>query len=977
MSLLQLLALTAWTPAYAEGTDSLGTTQALRSGSVLYVDILDASVEQVAWEGNGNVTVTSPGGDSVGTVSSGSGTGSLAEYGAGAYQVRVNSSQTVGQRWDVSVVNATDTDGRLYSYDWAFNAGAFSQSRATYASFFALVPGGAPERTAVIELKLDGLAGYVYNINANRIGVNGPDGGRSVSEFGNSVTPFYPIYLSPPSLATYDAVLPDVFGLDFIGGTSTDWEGNPQDPCSQIVAGSTTANFVFTTNSEGSYHLECDLDGDDSFDVTSGTDLLLIGESSVGQNIVAWDGLHNGIPVESGEYNCRVRVNMGEFHYVGRDIETSYPGMRMYEVFSDGNRAPLVMRWNDANVQGNAVTMDNGQVGIETSGSEGIFSGTYGSESVPNVNARSWGRWVGAGKGNVAYLDTYVWLASATSTLIAVTAADPSIDTDGDGASDYEEDCSFGTDPSNPDTDGDGTNDGDQYGGGSSSGGGNGLESNGRMSSQIARRAIRNTNTSLQPPRYRNNAHLATWMPSAEVLGGTAEEVTPYDLVGLTNASEVYALDYYTSAGDLAGGVLLIETRGSVYEHSKLLCDRAGGARIQDATVSRLLGHDVLRATSIEPRSNTRDHMSVFSVYRGDTTTAESRWLSTDYMTPTSDQSVIRVQAWSKHPGYDVALASAVIRKIQDQEGPLLHTDALWAIDDSQVTDDPLITRIPAASLPPVYAAWGEVLNGYLALDMVPNDTEAEVVVRTTALSADATQEVVVEHAPRRLPAEESWSLDVGMALDVTAEIVVDGVTVDRVWLSDGAWAPYDDGIWGGDTSNTFTRECTVAHLGNGEERVRFSGCAESLATIGSPGGFAGVARHMARPVDTADFLTLELFHAHDRNIDLCAQIDSDMVCTTLAASPDGRWDRVPLDHIGLSEGQPMNLITLSSEGEGDVWMKMGGLSLSPEPGTDYGVDPVPAQEVPMACGCNNSTGSRAGWLAALPLLLLIRRRRR
>ena len=72
-----------------------------------------------------------------------------------------------------------------------------------------------------------------------------------------------------------------------------------------------------------------------------------------------------------------------------------------------------------------------------------------------------------------------------------------------------------------------------------------------------------------------------------------------------------------------------------------------------------------------------------------------------------------------------------------------------------------------------------------------------------------------------------------------------------------------------------------------------------------------------------------------------------------------------------------MNLITLSSEGEGDVWMKMGGLSLSPEPGTDYGVDPVPAQEVPMACGCNNSTGSRAGWLAALPLLLLIRRRRR
>ena len=247
--------------------------------------------------------VTAASGSSVGSFSSGETI--PASEGVGRYELSVQSGQPTGGTWDVAVPGQTIAGGRLSSKNWRFNAGSFAKSAGTDASFFALVPSGNDDSSMIIELKLDGLAGYVYDINANRVGVDGVSGGKSVLESGNATTPEYYIFLNPPSVASYTSVTPSVSGFHFEGGESTDVAGNPITACTMILPGASRGYFYFDTNVAGTFHLQCDLDGDGDFSTTSGADLLITGASSQGTNVVGWSGQLNGEAISAGDYNCR------------------------------------------------------------------------------------------------------------------------------------------------------------------------------------------------------------------------------------------------------------------------------------------------------------------------------------------------------------------------------------------------------------------------------------------------------------------------------------------------------------------------------------------------------------------------------------------------------------------------------------------------------------------------------------------------
>ncbi|MCH9681347.1 MAG: thrombospondin type 3 repeat-containing protein [Deltaproteobacteria bacterium] len=961
----------------AEGTATLSNTQALRSGTVLYVDIIDESVETIRWTGVGTVEVVAPDLGAVATLGSGDSTASLAGHGSGAYRVTVGSSQQVFTDWDVAVVGATDGAGRLYSYDWRFNAGAFSESRATTASFYALVPGGAPGTDAVIELQLDGLAGYVYSINANGIGVDGPDGGRSVSQSGHTVTPQYPIYLSPPSIGNYNAIEPEVYDLQYAGGTSTDIDGNAMTPCTQLVPGGTTGTFLFSTNSEGSYHLQCDLNGDGNFDNTTDDDLLLIGSTTVGLNAVEWDGMHQGNAVATGAYDCRVRVTMGEFHYVGSDIETSYPGMRMHEVHFDGNRSPLTMYWNDTAVQGNAVTMPNGQQGLESTGGAGIFSDAYTTDTLPNVNARSWGMFQGNGKGNVALLDTYTWLADVTTSSIQVTAADPLVDTDGDGLGDFEEECAYGTDPADPDTDGDGTLDGPQYGNGATSGDGGGLESNGRLASSLARRAIERSRMSTMPrPRAGTTGNLPALAPAAGVLGTAIVEVTPSDLVDLTNATDVYALDYLSDQGERLGSVLLVETVGGVYEHSKVVCDRASGARLSDLATIDVGGRTLLHATATNPGQRSVDHLATFALHEQADASASlySYWLTSHYPNPDAEQRVIRVQTWSKTPGGEIQLARAVIDAANARYSTLGAAGDEALVDDEDVAaglPDERTTRV--TTLPAAVMRQGQVLGGSLVLELDALRAGGALSLRTVTLDENAQSETVTE---RPLTDEQRAGLltvDVGRALDVTVELLRDGVVEDQLWLSDGAWAAYDDALWGGTTTADFSRsECTprAPTVDAAEAVVALAGCARTTATVTDDDGFGGVARHLSRPLSLDGLAAVRAHVTNPRSTRMCIHDPAGTAyCTTVGATPTGEWLDVPLARFTTTAADAartpaaITLVTMTAEHRGAVALEVSGLTLS---------DTAPPSEPQETSGCAvDSDGRGNPVVIGLWLLLL------
>lgn len=831
--------------ARAEGTAQLGTTQALRPGAELLVDVVDANVERLAWVGAGAVQVFAPSGTLIATLASGQSV-AVAAHGNGAYRVLVAQQQNRGAVWDVAVLNPVTAGGRLHSYNWTFDAGSFASSAATNGSFYAIVDGGTSQYRPVIELKLDGLAGYVYDINANRRGVDGVNAGRSVSMFNHSATPEFPIYLSPPAIATYSNANADVFGFAYVGGTSLDVHGNAMAPCQQIAPGASEGLFQFTAAVAGSYHLQCDLNHNGFSDADAG-DLLLVGTANPGLNTVSWDGRQQGVAVTPGSYDCRVTLQVGEFHYVGRDIETSYRGMRMYALNGDGSRTPLTMFWDDSLVQASAIAMPNGNKGLVSPGADGMAAGPYTNEPMPDVTARAWGNFVGAGKGDNAFLDTYVWLSRSASTVVTLAAVDPLLDTDQDGASDFAEQCVLGSDKDNPDSDGDGMGDGAQYLGSTSTAQNGGLESNGRLANALADREIRRSH-GVRFAALRMASELTPWLQGLALDGLTARAATPDDLTAVSNATDSLGVDFVDANGVRHASVLLIGTVGATYEHSKEVCDRAHGAQLQ--TVSALPFGNLhvpwawFRRPGSAATAASSDVAAALKLYQsGNGFSMHAGWLAEQYPAPLPQQHVVNVQVWAATPAKLQTLLQAFVGAAQARG--VLQPAYVPSSDDAAWVPPPAVAR---DHTPATFFAAGTVLGRSLTLRTVRRASTEPLALRAVGTDAHGEQQVV-ELGAASTAVTASTVLQLPLFADVTVEMYGRHGVVDRLWLSDGAWARFDDGLWGGATTAESHLDCPWrAH--HGENLSVLAGCATTQTSVVETQ--AGVARYLAQPLQLA-----------------------------------------------------------------------------------------------------------------------------
>ena len=481
-----ILALWVWSaaPGWAEGTDDTGFGQRLRPSTLLSVDIIDAG-EAIQWFGEIqpstgdlfpiSVEVTGPSGAVLGTWESpatipttdGTGTYHLDPIGVDAYGPPADgggaddSGPPDGSidpidAWDVNVLGAAAGQGRVWSRKWRFDADSFTEIDALDGAFFVRVPGGSAGLDGVVEFAVLGLAGNDYDVIANAEGTTNGDltgGGRSRSLGVWDLEPEYAIYLNPPEASSYAYLFPG----DVTASTEAMLD------CGQVMPGTPSLTLSFDADVEGRWHLVCDADGDGAFDPAGVVDPMASGDASVGTNVVLWDGLtDDGSPFIAGTYDCELRVLVGEIHMVAADIETAFEGIRLFEVDSDAVRTGLPMFWNDQLVQDAAVAMPDGQIGLETSGPNGVDAGAASAAFSPNVNARSWGAFSRESKGEQTYLDTWTWLADARTVPFEISFADSVTDGDGDGLSDGEEICLIGSSPSIADEDGDGLSDGEE-----------------------------------------------------------------------------------------------------------------------------------------------------------------------------------------------------------------------------------------------------------------------------------------------------------------------------------------------------------------------------------------------------------------------------------------------------------------------------------------------------------------------------------
>ncbi len=451
--------------AFGEGSAELGEDQPLQGDMVLSVDIL-ALGESFDWFAESDdprggppvpidLEVLDSNGNVLGVVPSGSNSGILP---VGTWRARMrgvdldqNGVLERVPRWDLEVPGALG--GRVSSPQWEIGGSGFSEEFRFDGAFFAMVDGGSPTETSVVEMKVAGMVGRVFFVKVNSDGIYHFQGQScaidAVDEHGNEAIALaeYPIYLNPPEIATYSQLVPSLSNVSA-----------EVDQCAGAAPGVFPAVVHFDTNVSGEARLFCDLEGD-GLDPSSDDDTYVQKTVQAGSRTIEWDGTdQDGSPAPPGVYDCALQIALGEFHFVANDVETAFEGLRLFEVTPTRDRVGLSMFWDDSLVQAGDVLMPDGRRSLESSGPLGLSSGTYTDPPLTNVNARGWGNFPSGSKGDRSLLDT--WAAVRTDTvLLRIEVQDPDLDRDGEGLVDFEETCIIGTDPALADTDGDGLDD--------------------------------------------------------------------------------------------------------------------------------------------------------------------------------------------------------------------------------------------------------------------------------------------------------------------------------------------------------------------------------------------------------------------------------------------------------------------------------------------------------------------------------------
>lgn len=253
-----------------------------------------------------------------------------------------------------------------------------------------------------------------------------------------------------------------------------------------------------------------------------------------------------------------------------------------------------------------------------------------------------------------------------------------------------------------------------------------GIESNGFMANKLAarnyQRLIEGTDFYHNPsalPLLSNslkssgnsNGTLAHFIPSQGPDNAPAAITSPTDLIDVTNAEEVLSVDYFTPTQKRLAAILALRSpNGTVYDHTKIICDRLTGGTLKEVTPININGKMFLMA-KIKQENGETDYAISFAVAKTATgdLLLDNQWSNENYQFSATD-SIFNYQVWSVSPDQT--------RKLVEKMMNLMEAA-------SSVT----YINVSTPSYPSVYVTKGTYNQGTftLYLDNEPNANEVYV----------------------------------------------------------------------------------------------------------------------------------------------------------------------------------------------------------------------------------------------------------
>ena len=421
-----------------------------------------------------------------------------------------------------------------------------------------------------------------------------------------------------------------------------------------------------------------------------------------------------------------------------------------------------------------------------------------------------------------------------------------------------------------------------------SSGDQGGLESNNRLSSAIAQRNYNRAKNNYSFERdlapliekgssYANKSssiHLQDFIPLDEIDEDYVVESTPIDLIAITNATQVFAVDYIRDELAVAS-ILALKTDHGVYEHTKYICDRLLGAALLSVSTIDINGQTFIKSLIKNTDGSVEFVLSLSAkvTNNGSSFGVESHWNLDKYQAETS---FYNFQIWANSIDDLHRLGESVVALLEVQKP---------------------ISGYNLSSPPPVFVKKGNYKNGALYLEIVNTNATQNLTldagIRTTETSETQTISRLLPIAPdyiSEITIPTSRLFDIGFRIG-------DGIqTPDDLFLSDGPWGV--DDAQPNTTINRFEVSANTTNFENNSLPLE-----RNIALKGSTSTAIGIYRALTprfQAVDVSQFNALR-FNAKGigtMEITLIKKSIShweDQFKTRLALTRDGQEVSLPL----------------------------------------------------------------------------------
>lgn len=311
-----------------------------------------------------------------------------------------------------------------------------------------------------------------------------------------------------------------------------------------------------------------------------------------------------------------------------------------------------------------------------------------------------------------------------------------------------------------------------------------GLESNNRLSTQINRRNYNRMISNYSFNKYsarrliKNNTYgnksanssftLENFIPLSVINEDSVIDSSPMDLINITNATDLLAVDYQINDQSIAS-ILALKTEDGVYEHTKYICDRLLGAELLSVSTIQIRDYHFIKSIIKNVDGGIEFVLSLSAREVGDSFIVESHWNLDKY---TAGGMYYNFQIWANSLDNLLTLSNEVINLLEVQKE---------------------IESYTLSAPPPVFVKKGSYKNGELNLHII-NSNNSNNISFNAGFKETETSSILSMSSTINLNENyiTNLNLTTGNLFDIGFRIG-DGIqTPDDLFMSDGPWG-FDD----------------------------------------------------------------------------------------------------------------------------------------------------------------------------------------